>query len=347
MNSTFQDYIQKKIVGSEKFAGVFSDVLKIIKSSRKAAIVSHENPDADAIGSTLALAELVRSSGVETISVLADEIPFNLKFLPGADKVLIFDDEVLEKIKKSDLLIVVDCNEPLRLGSAKKILDSFPGTIVVIDHHAKKSDYADAEIIDEAASSAGEIVWRLLKFSEFSDCSKDLAVNLYAAIMTDTGNFRFERTSALTHVAAADLVFAGAVPNDIYDEIFNRYGSERLKLTGRALASLELRADGKISSMVLTKKDFEETGASVDDADNFSQFTMSIDGVEAGFFLAELPGTDSIKASFRSKGNLEIRKVAELFGGGGHFRAAGARIEGIDIFDLREAVNSDIEKRLS
>ncbi len=347
MNSTFQEFIKNEIVAAEKFSKVFSEVLKIIKISGKAVVVSHENPDADAIGSTLALAEFVRSFGAETVSVLADEIPFNLKFLPNADSVLVFDDKILGKINRSDLLIVVDCNEPLRLGSAKKILDAFPGKIVVIDHHAKKSDYADAEIIDETASSAGEIVWRLLKFADYSDFSSDVAVNLYAAIMTDTGNFCFERTSALTHVAAADLVRAGALPNDIYDEIFNRYGSERLKLTGRALASLELRAGGKISSMILTKKDFEETGACVDDADNFSQMTMSIDGVEAGFFLAELPGTDSIKASFRSKGNLEIRKVAELFGGGGHFRAAGARIEGIEIFDLRESVTSEIEKRLS
>jgi phosphoesterase RecJ-like protein len=303
---------------------ISSKLLNLIKQSKSFLIVGHINPEADSLGSSLALSLGLRKLGKKDICVLSrDPVPETLMFLPSSRIV-----RPKPPAREFDVVFLLDCNEVKRTGfegfRAKKT--------AVIDHHVLPADAAASEfykslsasLIDPGAAAAGLLVYRVLTALEVP-LDKDIATNLYTAILTDTGGFRYSNASSESLKTAAHLVDAGAKPWDISKEVYESIPFKSLKLLGLSLATLE-RKDG-MAWINTTKHMFGKTGATSEDSEDFVDFPRKVKDVEVAIFFRQ-DGEKSFKLSLRSKGRVDVQKIAKSFGGGGHVAAAGCKING-------------------
>jgi phosphoesterase RecJ-like protein len=205
-----------------------------------------------------------------------------------------------------------------------------------IDHHLDPAPFADHYLVDDGATSTGEIIFRLLSSLAPGNLSPTAATALYCAIMTDTGSFRYPRVGAGTHRIIAQLIDAGADPVGIYSLVYERWSPGRIHLAGEMLAGLQLLADGRLAHVSVSREMLRRTGTTEEDTDNFTTYPMSLAGVVAGILFLELE--DGVKISFRSRGSIPIHELAREFGGNGHRNAAGARVNGGTLADTRNAV---------
>jgi phosphoesterase RecJ-like protein len=206
----------------------------------------------------------------------------------------------------------------------KSALLSSSAVKICIDHHLEPGDFADLYIIDDTATSTGEIIFRLMNYLMNHSIDGESAIALYTAIMTDTGSFRYPKTDSEIHKITAQLIQLGADPVAIYEHVYERGTVNRVRLLGMALANLQTTNEGKIAYMVLTKDMFSSTHCTEIDTEAFIPYTLTIDGVQIGLMFSEFDGM--VKVSFRSKGDIWINELAKEFGGNGHKNAAGARI---------------------
>lgn len=310
-----------------------------IKNAKNIIISAHQNPDGDAIGSALALYHLTTSMGIKTKIILSDAVPPNYKFLSGADKIEVYDKEKhFIDFLSVDTIIVVDLNDQKRLGRLK---DPFMNTKVkkiMIDHHENPYYFASPIYSDPSASSTALLVYKLIASYDDYTISKEMAEALYTGIITDSGNFRYPRTTSQLHRVTAELIDCGADPVEIYEKIYNQNSQAFVKILAKSLDSMELYLDGKLCIMIITDQMLQETGTTNQDIDLFAERTLSIEGVIAGVMLSNLEDSDNIRISMRSKGEFSVAEVAKSMGGGGHFHAAGAREFNKDIFDVRDDI---------
>jgi len=303
------------------------EIKELIGTSKKAVILTHTNPDGDAVGSSLGLREFLEFKGLRVRIFINGGIPDNLKFLAGSEEITIFDETEHRKILTSaDIIFILDLNDSSRLKSIESTLLMSKAYKIVIDHHLEPKDFADLYLVDTEASSTGELIWMLITSDKDFKLSKDAADALYVAIMTDTGSFRFPRTDENVHKIIARLINSGADPVRNYDEVYNKQSLESVKLLGEGFASLESYCGGKLLLMTLTRNMFERTGAMEDDIENFVERLMFIKDSLIGILITQVPTREELRISFRSKGTLSVRELARLYGGGGHVNAAGARI---------------------
>jgi phosphoesterase RecJ-like protein len=216
---------------------------------------------------------------------------------------------------------------------------------ICIDHHLEPVPFADHYVIDDDATSTGEITFRLLEALGGPDFSPAVATALYTAIMTDTGSFRFPRVDAETHRMAAHLIERGADPVSAYAEVYERWSPGRIHLLGAMLEGLTTDHDGRLAWTCITQEMLKSTRTTEEDTDNFTTYPMSIAGVEAGILFLELPR--GLKISFRSRGDVPINELAKEFGGNGHKNAAGARIENGTMEEVRPRVVAAAAKYLN
>jgi bifunctional oligoribonuclease and PAP phosphatase NrnA len=209
-------------------------------------------------------------------------------------------------------------------------------TKLCIDHHLEPQPFAQYYIIDDDATSTGEITHRLLTYMDGNTLSPIIAQALYCAIMTDTGSFRFPRVDAEIHRIIAHLIECGADPVQIYHKVYEQWSAGRVQLLGDALASLKTEYNGKLAHLTITQKNLLDTGTTEVDTDNFTVYPMNVSGVVAAVFFLELK--DGIKMSFRSKGDVPINELAKQFGGNGHKNAAGARVYNCTLDETKEKV---------
>ncbi len=319
-----------------------ADCYKILLDSKKIAITTHVNPDGDAIGCELALYFYALSKGIGAKIINYSETPYNLLFLDGVDKVELFDESSESPHRKyigeCDTIFLVDLNNSSRVKSMSDAILNAKVKKIIIDHHMEPDDMADLYVIDPDSTSTGEIIWKLLKKDSGMKFTPAMATALYAAIMSDTGSFRFPRTDAETHRIVAELIECGADPVDIYEEIYNIIPFEAARLLGEAFAGMEKLFDGRLVLMKLPKESFERTGASEDDTEGIVEHTVTIKNVMVGVLLIERPGDPQIRISFRSKGDINVRDIAVSLGGGGHHHAAGARISGKSLEEVRRII---------
>jgi phosphoesterase RecJ-like protein len=201
--------------------------------------------------------------------------------------------------------------------------------------------FADLYLVDEESAATGEILYHLLRFLDEGSLTQEIAIPLYAAIMTDTGSFRFPKTDGDLHRVIADLIDRRADPVMIYRSLYEQGSPNRTQLLGLVLSTLQMAHEGRVASMVATKEMFRRTGTSEEDIENFINYTLTIGGVQIGLLITDL--TDGIKISFRSRGDIEINKLAQEFGGNGHKNAAGARLsEG----EIHAVLNRVVEQSL-
>jgi phosphoesterase RecJ-like protein len=252
--------------------------------------------------------------------------PYNLLFLDKEKVIEQYDDSKHIVLTKSvDVLIGLDFNRSDRLVSMREDFLSSGKLKIIIDHHQDTEDFVNHNFVDTEYCATGHIIYDFIKKTSVVDLTYPVAYPLYAAIMTDTGSFRFERTTPEIHFIAADLISTGVNPTEVYDKIYDRSKFGKIKLLGKALETLKLYGkENQIGYMVITREDFKSVDAYENDTDTFVNFTLSIEGVKAGILFIELQ--EGFKVSLRSKGNIPVSKLAAEFGGGGHTNAAGIRI---------------------
>lgn len=309
-------------------------------------LTSHVNPDGDALGSELAMAALLTAMGKRVSILNHSPVPDNFRWLDPDGMIKTFDPATQrELITTADAILVLDTNQPERIRSLGEAYNASPAVKIIIDHHLEPAPMADYIFKDTDATSTGEIVFRMMKALKPDALSKPMATALYAAIMTDTGSFRYPRTVGETYRMAGELVDAGADPTQIFASIYETWSPGRMRLLGEILDSMKTMYDGKLAYVICTRDFLKHTGTTEADTDSFTTYPMSVDGVIAGILFLELP--DGVKISFRSKGMVAINELSKEFGGGGHMNAAGARLHNAGLQETIEKVTAAAEKYLS
>ncbi len=310
----------------------------LLADRRTFVLSTHINPDADGIGSELALGSFLEQRGKQVTILNHSETPDNLLFLDPERRVLQFDPAKHKRlIQDADAIVILDTNHPDRLANVKTPVMESKAVKVCIDHHLEPAEFADLYILDEPSTATGEIVYKLITSIDDAALTPHIAQLLYAAIMTDTGSFRYPKTDADMHRIIAHLIERGADPVVIYQSLYEQGPPGRVRLLGRTLASLEMAHDDRVAWFTITRRMFTETGTTEADADAFVPYTLTIRGVQIGLMFTELPD-DLVKVSFRAKGNIWVNKLAREFGGNGHQHAAGARIPGGRLPDIVQRV---------
>jgi len=304
----------------------FLGLKKIIEDNNSFLISTHVNPDADAIGSEIAFYFILKELGKKAYIINHSETPYNLEFL-DTDKVIEkYDEQKHSRIfNEVEVLAALDFNRSDRVVSMQKGFNESKKLKICIDHHLDEEKFVDHFFIGTNYSATGQIIYDLIKKTEVVKLNFNISYPIYAAIMTDTGSFRFERTTPEIHYIAADLIQHGVVPGEVYDRIYDQSKFSKIRLLGSALESMKIYGDDKmISYMVIKQETFKKLSAVESDTENFVNFNLSVEGVVIGLLFIELK--EGFKVSFRSKGTIPMNKLAAEFGGGGHINAAGARI---------------------
>jgi phosphoesterase RecJ-like protein len=293
---------------------------RLVQSSKRIWLGTHIRPDGDALGSLLALSLALEKPGRRVSALSADPIPDNYRFLPGSDRLL---SQPLSPTP--DLGIVVDCDGLSRLGPLEPAFASLPH-LIDIDHHHTEKVFGDVHLIDPGAGASGEIVAGLLRALTIP-LDPDIATCLYTALLTDTGRFCYGNTTPRTLRVAAQMVAAGAHPQQISRKIYEERSMEATHLLGLALSRLSPSLDGRVVSSVLTQRDFAATGAEPADTEGIIDHLRAIGGPHVALLLVEA-NHQEVRVSLRSDGKVDVSKIAAGFGGGGHMMAAGCTMPG-------------------
>jgi len=296
----------------------FKRLEDLIVKSGTFFLAGHLNPDGDTIGSMLAIASVLKRLGKKVRLFSQDPVPGNLCFLPNARSV-----RSRLPAGRFDAAILLECSTPERGGSLEPVLKRC-GTVVNIDHHKTSEFYGDINIVEPHSSSTAEIVYRLF-YNMNVNVTRREAACLYTGIVTDTGRFHFPATSPRTLEVASRLLETGFKFSRINDLLYATKACEGLKLLGRALESLELKAGGKLAVLTLKASDFKELNARSEHSENVINYGLMPPGVKAAVMFRE--EAERISVTFRSRGHLDMSLVAKAFGGGGHRNASGCRIK--------------------
>ena len=297
--------------------------LDFVHQHSRFLLMTHVRPDADALGSELALAEALESVGKQVRVVIASSLPPRYDFMDPQKRVEQFESPG-ERFRDVDAIIILDTGTWNQLGEFAPFMKSLQVGKMVIDHHRTQDDLGAVQLVDITAEATGRLVYEAFQTLKVP-LTKTSASNIFAALATDTGWFRHPSTSPRTLQLAEELVRAGANPTELYDAIYEQSSLGRLKLIGRCLDRMQVAMNGKVAYIEVFQKDFPETGATPADTEDLINFPRTVEGVEVGLlFIEQLGG--ATKVSFRSRSKIDVDKIAEHFGGGGHRLASGATI---------------------
>lgn len=312
---------------------------KIIQENKRFLITSHVNVEPDALGSELAFASLLKKMG-KTVRIVNDEvIPSRYKFMSGSRAILCREDQGFD----FEVVVILDASDLGRIGRVRKLLGS-DALIVNIDHHISNSNFGHCNIVDGHASSACEIVYEIFEYFKIRLDPKE-ALNLYAGILTDTGSFHYANTRSRTFEIAARLLEFNLDVNKIYRQVYRIEEISHARLMGRLLQEARTALDGEVVYLCVAKG-FPASEAVVRD---LSEEALSILRLIVGakvFVLFRMLGDGKhVRINFRSNCHVDVNKVAKVFNGGGHMRAAGATVKGT-LMGVRNAVFREIKRYL-
>ncbi|MFH1846248.1 MAG: bifunctional oligoribonuclease/PAP phosphatase NrnA [Candidatus Omnitrophota bacterium] len=317
------------------------DIVKLeelIREKDNFLILTHVNPEGDAVGSQISVYKMLSKMGKTAVMVSNDAVPDNLRFLPETDKIK----DGIPKDFYPEATIILDCPVEDRIG---KILD-YPKKkcfVINIDHHVSNDYFGDIYWVEPNASSVGEMIFSLAEALDIG-IDKELAMCVYAAIITDTGMFNYSNTSAETHKIAGRLLANGVDPKFMHSKIFEEKAVSQVRLLGNVLSTLGIIEDGKIAYISLTRGMYEEEGVEFISTEEFINYPRAIKGVEIAVFFKENSGK-KVNVSFRSTGKINVNMVASRFDGGGHKEAAGCILE-CGLEEAREKVLTEAVKAL-
>jgi nanoRNase/pAp phosphatase (c-di-AMP/oligoRNAs hydrolase) len=319
---------------------LWQTIIPILEQNNNFLITSHLNPDCDALGSELALAEHLDRLGKKVTIVNSDPVPDAFRFLDPQRAIKKYTPtKHATLIKKAEVIIVLDASGGWRrMGRIGDALAQAEAVKVCIDHHPDATNFVDVAVVDTDAAATGELVYEVVAAMR-GDISATMAQALYAAIVTDTGNFRFPKTSPRTHLITAALLRAGALPYSIYRQLYEQYPRQRVRLKGHVLDSIKVEANGQIAYYGLDQATLKSYGVKTSELDGFASLGQEIGGVRVVVFCLQ-SSKSKVKISLRSDGSVEINQLALAYGGGGHPSAAGATVTG----QLDEVLADVVEK---
>lgn len=313
-------------------------ILEVIEKNATFLVTTHENPDGDAVGSSLGLAHFLRNCGKDVTVHFKDPVPELYRFLPLADQVLHTVPD-----RHYDVCFVLDVGEFKRAGQAITSCTTI-GNLVNIDHHITRDLFGVINYIDTTAAATGILIHRIIKASG-QVIDHDTALCLYTAVLTDTGSFRYSNANPEAFTVAGELIGVGLNAWYVTERLYESQPAERLKLLTESLNTLVISPRGDVASVTVTLDMYDRTGGTAELTDGFVNYPRSIKGVEVAIFFRELePGL--FKVGFRSKGKVNVATLAGLFGGGGHHNAAGGNMAG-SIDEVRKAVLSRVYEALA
>jgi len=309
----------------------FRKAVELIDKSNSILITTHTKPDGDACGSVAAMYDVLTALGKKADLILLSPLPEWYEFLFDVPPKILGEDVTIEQLKQGrlaefDLIVLIDVNSNNQLPKFNEFLKQGDKPVLVIDHHITSDGLGDIELIDSTAAATALIVFDFLKYADWPITEK-VAQALFVAVATDTGWFRFSNTDERVHRSCADLIDAGANPTQLYHDLYQSFSLRRFKLMTAMLSTLELHFGGRFATQHLLQPDFERTGAAYKDTENLIDECQRISTVEVVALFVQLPD-GRLKCSLRSRGAVDVRKVAQKFGGGGHTMAAGVRLHG-------------------
>lgn len=303
----------------------------ILSTPRKIVIIPHRNPDGDAIGSALGLYHVLKNQGHNPLVISPNDLPNFLNWMPGVETIKIYEKEEQEcqkLLKEADLIFTLDFNILLRTGERMEFfLQKLPQDFVMIDHHQMPGDYAKYTFSDPLYGSTCELMYVVLNqlmLENYIDTAA--ATCIYIGIVTDSGSFKFPKTTAQTHRIVANLLDKGVENATIHNNLFDHNSFNKLQLMGKALQNIILMPEQNTSYLFLTDEDLNKYNHQKGDTEGLVNYGLSIDGINFTAFFIERKEEGIIKISFRSQGNVDVNQFArKYFEGGGHINAAGGK----------------------
>jgi bifunctional oligoribonuclease and PAP phosphatase NrnA len=299
-----------------------AEAVRFIREADRFLVVSHVNPDGDAIGSTLGVAWMLKQLGKEFHLVNASPVPAKFRFLPGAE--WIRSPEELRSAAPFSRVIAVDAADAERMGEARSLIAE-DAQLLNIDHHATNDRFGTSNWVVPDAAATAQVLANLVEALKLR-WEKPLAACLYTGLLTDTGGFRYSNTTPAVLELASHLLKQGVHPAEIADRVMETMTQGQLALTKRALDTLAFSDNGQVGWMWLKRRDFEEAEASEDEMDGIVNYARNVEGVDVGILFRETED-GAVKVSLRSREKVDVGELAKSFGGGGHARAAGCTLE--------------------
>lgn len=322
-------------------------IIQDIRSIDNIVIFTHTHPDGDALGSLFGLADILEELGKNVFCFLEEPVSHLYAFLPDINKAHTRLEEYRSFIATAGenvMSIALDCGDDDRLGKSKQeFLESSP--FVVIDHHQSHKDFGTARWVESTRSSTGEMVYELALALD-APISYKCAYNLYVAICTDTGSFRYECTKPRTMRIAGELLEKGVRPEEVCSHLYDNFSRERLKLMEMVISTISLFESDQIAFMHVSDQMLVDSGATLEDVEGFIDFPRSLRSVKVAVLIKEA-NNGFIAVSLRAKGDCDVAEIAKLFDGGGHRNAAGYRCQGKTIEQVRQEISAALSKTLN
>ncbi|OGC84071.1 MAG: hypothetical protein A2V73_00385 [candidate division Zixibacteria bacterium RBG_19FT_COMBO_42_43] len=316
-----------------------NQILKLIKKSKAILITSHMDPDGDSIGSQLAWGSFLKRFKKQFKIINQGQIPEKYQFLDPQNLIENIDSKNYKDFRP-DAVFIFECSYLDRIGRVQKLIS--PKTpIINIDHHQDNQKFGTINILDKKASAVAETIFDLLKLAKFK-ITPQTANWLYAAILTDTGRFRFSSTTSKCLRVCAELIDSGADPKLLTDKIYYSVNLSDLRFLGYVLSQMEIEEDGKISSIALKKEILDRYQINTENTEGVVDYSLLLKGVKVGILFKEI-APDRTKVSLRSQNNIDISRIAKAFGGGGHKNAAGCLLR-VNMQEAKEIVLKEIKK---
>ena len=326
----------------------FKEAIELITKSKDILITTHTRPDGDACGCVAAMCEALGALGKNVTPLLLSPVPQWYEFL-FTEKPAVLDEDVKPdeltagQFGRFDLILIVDTNSRGQLPKFSDYLKQNNAPVLVLDHHETSDNLGDVELIDRDAAATSMIVLDLLKHANWPVTGK-IAESLFVAVATDTGWFRFSNTNSRVYRVSAELIDAGVKPTQIYDHLYLNFSYPRFRLMAGMLYKLELLLDGRFAVMQITRQDFEQAGAAYNDTEDLINESHRIDSVRVSALFIELKD-GRIRCSIRSRGALDVSKIATKFGGGGHTKAAGTFLPG-PLENAKKLIVTEVSERM-
>ena len=306
----------------------FSTTADRIDTAKRIVITTHARADGDAIGCVTAFQRVLRSRQKEAVAYVHEPVPERYRFLPDVETLREWrPEQVANALSKADLLVLLDTCAASQLGDVQETIQTASLAKLAVDHHVTRDPIVDEILLDERAGACAQIITQLCDRANWP-IDKLTATLLYCGLATDTGWFRFSNADHEAFNTAARLIQGGAKPNELYEKLYLNDSEPRLRLIGAVLSSVELLADGRLAVVRITRHMLEKCGATDKMTEEIINEPQRIGSVNACVLFME-PGDDGpIRISFRSKHQVDVAAIARRFGGGGHARAAGAKMRG-------------------
>lgn len=319
-------------------AKIPESIVSGIKNAKNIVLVTHVHPDGDALGATLGLRDVLETMGKRVLVFLEEPVSSLFTFLPGSARVhtsLVELRQFVEESQADLITVALDSGDDNRLGKHKdELLCLSP--FMVIDHHKSHKDYGEYRWVEAGLSSTGEMVYELIR-ALGAELSHDAAVNIYVAICTDTGSFRYESTKPRTLQIASDLVAIGVQPEAIATQLYDNFSLQRLKLMELVLGTLQTYVDDQLAFIHVTSEMLACSGAELHEVEGFIDYPRSLKSVKVAAFLKE-GRNGQVSVSLRAKGECDVAEIAKIFDGGGHRNAAGFRFQDLTVEAVRAKV---------